>query len=297
MKRAVSIITVCKGRLDHLKLSLPSMVAQNCEVVVVDFSCPERAGEFVKRNFPGVKVVEVRGQATFSNWRARNAGAEAASSEILLFVDADTILAKGAAEDIAKKLPENAYGYCPRETSRAFNSKGERLAGNQLLGFQAVPKASFDQVGGYDDVLEGYASGADTDLEERLRQIGLAGHALDRDIVDAVLDHDTSSRVKFHTLSIRHSYAAGLLYRAAKSAMLRLRGEPQMPLALRRKLYAAAQQASLQLGSGESRASMRIGVEKQPVLMPRQLGHERGTQTVSLQVEVVLEDEIRSIPL
>ena len=46
--------------------------------------------------FPAVRVVSVTGEEHFSNWKARNAGASVASSDVLVFVDADTLLADGA---------------------------------------------------------------------------------------------------------------------------------------------------------------------------------------------------------
>ncbi len=42
---------------------------------------------------------------------------------------------------------------------------------NQLKGFHVIPAPAFRRLGGYDEVLEGYAAGADTDLEDRLSLI------------------------------------------------------------------------------------------------------------------------------
>ena len=45
----ICIITTCMGRLAHLRQSLPSFTAQpDTSVVVVDYSCPERSGEWVE---------------------------------------------------------------------------------------------------------------------------------------------------------------------------------------------------------------------------------------------------------
>ena len=71
LKRKFSIVTTCKGRLAHLKQSLPAMLAQDgAEVVVVDYCCPERAGDWVESAFPSVQVVRADGEEGFSNWRA-----------------------------------------------------------------------------------------------------------------------------------------------------------------------------------------------------------------------------------
>lgn len=296
MARTFSIITTCKGRLEHLKASLPKMVEQGAsEIIVVDYSCPERAGDWVAENFPEVRVVSVSGEQHFSNWKARNAGASVATSDVLLFVDADTILAEGAIDSLSSSLPNGAYGFFDRSTSRSFSeSRGPRLAANQLNGFHAIPAPAFRKLEGYDEVPEGYAAGADTDLEERLIRLGLAKHPLDAAIVASVIQHDASSRTEHHAYPIRTSYAAGLLYRTAKRVLLRTRGEAELPLSARQQLYAAAISAVRTLGSERDRAAMEINLGDEPVLMPRQLGYERGKQSVSLRIEIALENKLEA---
>lgn len=297
MARTFGIITTCKGRLEHLKASLPKMVAQQCkEVIVVDYSCPQGTAAFVAENFRSVRLVEVPGQRHFSNWKARNAGAAAATADVLVFVDADTILAQGAIEALDEMLPERAYGFFDTKTSRAFNRRGPRLASNQLKGFHAIPAQAFRRSGGYDEVLEGYAAGADTDLEDRLPLIGLARHPLDARIVESVIEHDAPSRTEHHAQPVSASYSAGLLYRAAKRALLRLRRKVELPLQTRENLYAAATEAASTLGSKADRAAMTVTIATDPILMPRQLGYERGVQTVSLRVELSLQDKLGAVP-
>lgn len=48
----LTFVTTCRGRLAHLRRSLPTFVAQpDAEVVVVDYDCPERSGEWVEQTF------------------------------------------------------------------------------------------------------------------------------------------------------------------------------------------------------------------------------------------------------
>ena len=62
-----SIVTTCKGRLEHLKQSLPRMAAQaGAEVIVVDYDCPDGAGAWVAENFPAVRVVRVADAPLFN---------------------------------------------------------------------------------------------------------------------------------------------------------------------------------------------------------------------------------------
>jgi GT2 family glycosyltransferase len=269
------------------------MLAQGAaEVIVVDYSCPQGTAEFVRANFPDVIVLSVAGETHFSNWKARNAGAHHASSDILVFVDADTILADGAIDSISKNLPAQSYGFFDRKTSQSFNRSGPRLASNQLKGFHVIPAEAFRRLGGYDEVLVGYAAGADTDLEERLLSSGIKKHPLDAAIISSIIEHDAASRTEHHAEPVRTSYGAGLLYRAAKRMLLRMRRESELPRGSREKLYAAARKAVAALGPDQNRVSMNVTLSQDPILMPRQLGYERGVQSVALRVEVVLEGRI-----
>jgi hypothetical protein len=297
LARTFAIVTTCKGRLEHLKASLPKMLEQGAnEVIVVDYSCPEGTGEFVASNFPSVRRVSVPGQDHFSNWKARNAGAAVATSDVLIFIDADTLLANGAIEQLSANLPLRTYGIFDSKTSRAFNDGGPRLASNQLKGFHVIPAPAFRRACGYDEVLEGYAAGADTDLEERLQMMGLGRHALEPALIDKVIQHDAPSRTRHHAYPVRTSYAAGLLYRTAKRALLRARRKVELPLQMRLELYAAAKDAASALGSRSDRVGMTVVLGKEPILMPRQLGYERGVQSLSLRVEVALEGKLAEIP-
>ena len=168
MTPSFSIITTCKGRLDHLKQTLPRMLAQDAEVIVVDYSCPEGTAEFVEREYPRAKVVRVEGEKGFSNWKARNRGAQAASGDVLVFCDADTILVEDGVQKLAQALPPKTFGYFKRGATERFNKAGLRLGSNQLRGFHAIPARAFRRLGGYDEVLLGWGAGGDTDLEERL---------------------------------------------------------------------------------------------------------------------------------
>lgn len=296
MKPEFSIITVCKGRLDHLKQSLPNMVRQDgAEVIVVDYSCPDRAGEHVARHWPGVRVVAVEGEDGFSNWTARNRGAAAATGAMLIFCDADTILGEDAVARIARAVPGNDFGHFTADAMVPLNTAGIRLSSNQLRGFQVVPAAAFRKLGGYDEVLSGYAAGGDTDLESRLLLAGLKAHPLGPAIIEAVVPHDNAARFAFHREPIRISYAAGLLYRRAKLVLLKTR-KRGLPLGDRQRLYETARRAARQLDNGRAVTSLKLNLSDKPVGMPRQLGFQRGQCTVTLTVELSLEDRIDAPP-
>ena len=96
---------------------------------------------------------------------------------------------------------------------------------------------------------------------------------LDPAIVASVIEHDNAHRTEHHADPISTSYGAGLLYRAAKLALLRLTQRVELPLERRRKLYGAARAAILRLGPAEGKVAMKVDVNLNPILMPRQLGY------------------------
>ena len=297
MTRTFSIITTCKGRLDHLKQSLPTMVRQaGAEVIVVDYACPEDAGAYVSKHFPSAQVVKVDGEEGFSNWRARNRGAAVAKGDMLVFCDADTFLAEGALQTIAESVPEKSFGFFTRHSTTQFNRKGLRLGLNQLRGFQVVPAAAFRRLGGYDELLEGWGAGGDTDLEERLMLFGIKGVKLGDGIIEDVLEHDNEARVTYHRSSIKFSYAAGLFYRRAKMTLLKLRRGRGLSGEERRMMYDVARTAAQHIADGDKSASMQIKVEDTPVGMPRQLGFEQAKCTVSIAVRIAGKGKVEVPP-
>jgi hypothetical protein len=252
--------------------------------------------KFVKHNFPSAKVVSVAGKMYFSNWEARNRGAALAATEILIFCDADTILADNAVKWIFHKVPKQCFGYFSGEATSAFNKNGLQLSRNQLRGIQVVATKKFRAIDGYDEVLQGYAAGGDTDLQDRLILTGVAPYELDPKIVEDVIPHDNAARVAYHQTPIRLSYLTGLLYRRAKLAMIRLNQGKNLSLEDRSGLYQIAKQAAEQLDLGRDLINFNVVLEHQGVGMPRQLGYARASHKVYLNVEVSLQNRIETIP-
>src|SRR5574343_1128333 len=93
---AFAFVTTCKGRLHHLQQTLPLIVAEAPdEIVVVDYGCPQGSGDWVEANYPQVKVVRVTDDDGFRLARARNLGAAACSAPWICFIDADIRVGSG----------------------------------------------------------------------------------------------------------------------------------------------------------------------------------------------------------
>jgi len=206
----ISLVTTCKGRLAHLKRTLPGMLALPiAEVIVVDYDCPERTGDWVAKHRSAAKVVRVADRPHFNAAKARNLGAAAATSPWLFFVDADTRMERGLGDDLAAKLKQAGGFYVPEPRTA------------DLYGAILLPRADFDAVGGYDEVFEGWAI-EDVELWDRLLARGVARGALDGRRMRAI-EHDNKLRARFH--DIGDSMATGTLnnvYRWVKADLHRL---------------------------------------------------------------------------
>jgi hypothetical protein len=149
----ISAITTCKARLEHLKQTLPTLLAMGMEVVVVDYDCPDRAGAWVRDNCPQARVVEVSDRPYFSPSTARNRGA-AAAGEWLVFLDADVSAAPAFVAAVRGLIQPDVFLIAdPRPRG--------------LWDALVVARRDFDAVGGYDEVFEGWGD-EDVELTARL---------------------------------------------------------------------------------------------------------------------------------
>jgi glycosyltransferase involved in cell wall biosynthesis len=232
---AVSVVTTCKSRLQHLRQSLPRMLAlPGAEVVLVDYGCPEASGDWARRAHPEAKVVTVADDPTFRLARARNLGAAAASAEWLLFLDADTL-----------PSPDLMTALSPLMASGAFATALPRI--QDLWGALLVRRADFDAVGGYDEAFEGWGS-EDEDIGERLADAGVTHATFDAALLEG-LRHDNALRVMHHDVKdIWANNCINFVYRTAKRDLTRL-GAP-LPLSERRRLYAEIKAAALRENGG-----------------------------------------------
>ena len=159
-----SIVVTCKGRLHHLRRTLPCMLAQTCsfayETIVVDFGCPQGAFDWCRgldvRNLVALKVLD--DTQTFHLSRARNCGASAA-------VRADPGLRRcrrfPGAELAGNGDSRLAIG--PRRVVHGGQWPANRLgAVGDLRGSREV----FHAIRGYDEALRGW-NGEDGDLYAR----------------------------------------------------------------------------------------------------------------------------------
>jgi glycosyltransferase involved in cell wall biosynthesis len=153
--------------LDALRASTPF------ETVVVANACTDDTAGVARRR--GVRVVET---ATPGVSHARNLGAAASAGDVLLFLDADTVLAPGALDAFAAAIPARGdYGTCRiRPAGGALRARvttallawGHRVAGTSLAVL-ACTRDLFARSGGFDEAM---VAGEDNDLNARLARLG-----------------------------------------------------------------------------------------------------------------------------
>lgn len=225
---SITIITTCKGRLVHLKQTLPLMVAQKPdEVIVVDYDCPDGTGDWVEANFPQVKVVRAgQPDGGFNVSRARNLGAEAATSEWLYFVDADIRLAPTCLGTLRPHLKSGSY-YVPLLSHGTTTD----IWGSNLCRAEDLAAA-----GGYDEVIRGWGH-EDEDFYLRLELLGLERHHYSPALLEAIPHDDAMRNIPETARNRWENDAANACYAMAKRALSKRRGgKGNLPLEERRTL-------------------------------------------------------------
>lgn len=220
-----SLITTCKGRLEHLRQTLPLMVRQsNSEVIVVDYDCPQGTQAWVRAEYPMVKVLKIEAAPVFSAAKARNRGAELARGDWLVFVDADVQLSRGLCDRIGRVLSVGRY-YRPR------------LVAPDLHGTVVCSRDDFLQIGGYDEAIRGWG-GEDRDLYHRL-SMGLGRRvAWFPDEWLKFIEHSDAVRVAFAELGDKSlGQRVNALYLVVKHDLSRLSGQSVFTLQMREQLY------------------------------------------------------------
>jgi len=150
-------------------------VGEDYEIVVVDDSSTDRTADVARAHGAHVVRTEVHQIAA-----ARNAGARGSSGEMLVFVDADTIVQPQVFHEAVAAMREGAVG---GGASAEFEANAPRWA-HAAIGFAAwilrtagwaagcfffVRRAPFERVGGFD---ERYFASEEIHLSRALKRLG-----------------------------------------------------------------------------------------------------------------------------
>lgn len=142
----ISLIVTCGNRLEYLKGSLPTYLAQSrsdYEVIVSIYADRQGCNEYVREHFGDylrsgrLRLIETPA-ATFNKARAVNIAAKRSDADYLLLVDVDCFL---------------NGNYAVEHMTRQFNLLLYQLASFSLWGQVLVQRRKFIEVGGYDATL------------------------------------------------------------------------------------------------------------------------------------------------
>lgn len=221
-----AFITVCKGRLDHLKQTLPLMLDQlPDEIVVVDYDCPQGTAKWVANNYPSVKLVTLDGASkNFCLADGRNRGYQAATAQILCFIDADILVAN----DFVRHIKQEFHPACFYR--QAFNAN-EKLP--DTWGTVVVSRDSCNELEGYDALYRGYG-GEDDDFYWRLTNAGHKQQYFPDRFLNAI-PHSDDLRLTFYGKKnkLLHTTFNRLYSIAKRNAMSFFRYRNELPQKIR----------------------------------------------------------------
>jgi glycosyltransferase involved in cell wall biosynthesis len=195
------MVVTCKGRLNHLKLTLPGLLFQlipSDRLVVVDYGDPDGAFDYCRALFdPRLVPMKISDNTEpFNLSRARNCGANLLPSDVLVFVDADSIL--------HPEFISQAVGLI--RIGRAVLTRRElRDQRSDTCGLCCVRTDVFHQARGYDEEFEGWGP-EDADFYRRVASLG-AVHNFPARLYPATLQHSDEERTRFYDCKSRHESA------------------------------------------------------------------------------------------
>jgi hypothetical protein len=180
-------IVSCMGRLDDVRANFGALLAQPYTTpVLVDYSCPDGAGTWMREHHPNAALVPVANRHWFNGAEAGNIGAANTEPDaVLCFLDPGVAVAPGFSGAILERFERNSF----------LIPDG---AGPGLDSVLVCGRAAFDRVGGYDTNYHGWAE-ASADLRAVLRRAGLA----ERTFPSSLLTHQghpPEANRRFHPL-------------------------------------------------------------------------------------------------
>ena len=273
----LSCIITCKGRLEHLKESLPKVCAAGFdEVIVVDFDCPQSTADWCRANYPKAKAIKVSNQPKFNLSKARNIGARDALSRWLCFLDADVLIKNDFTSSFRNKM-KNGNFYPLTAFLRHDSKDFFGLSGTVVCEYSA-----FSSVGGYDEVMADY-SWEDIDFYQRLTRNGHIVRLAPPDTVEHVIQH--GERTAFFSLSARISLLRNGFYCAGKLKLMDMFGfNAELPMSIREDLFAQVTKEAQKWDHNKLDAVSTVSVK-----LPSELNERLGSGN-QLQVEISRRD-------
>jgi len=200
IKPEVSVVILCKGRLDYLRETLPYTLNQEgllYSVTVVDYGCPDNTfEELMDLGYPNLQLIKVLGDTQFVNRsHGRNIGAMNTTGKFIMFQDAEITAPTFFLCWLKRQMEKEPYDLA-RATQPCPHKQGTFM----------VTRRAFEVVRGFDEQFEGWGSEED-DLFERVEKLYRLDNGLTSDDFRYTfrfdpsflthLDHSNGSRTVF----------------------------------------------------------------------------------------------------
>jgi hypothetical protein len=210
----IAFCLTCKGRSQHLKLTLPKNLVDNADYrdavfVIVDYGSQDDLLEYLATQHAAdiergrIAVYSLQRAGAFNMAHAKNVAHRCGimeGADVLVNLDADNYTGVGFATYLAAQFA--IYG------SRSFYAIGKTIPGvtpRGVSGRIAVSKDAFLNAGGYDEKFDTW-SADDKDFNFRLRRLGYDWHRIEDQYLECVRHNDkTRFREYKHAQSSLHS--------------------------------------------------------------------------------------------
>lgn len=229
------------------------MAQSSAEVVLVDYDCPDGAGDWAAANFPEARIAHAPAADNFCISHARNIGAQEGSGEWLVFVDADVRVNPGWTDWMQENIQPGYFYWVGRDEN------GHRA--EDAYGTLICHRDDFSVIGGYDEVFEGWG-GEDSDIRERFCANGLKEEFFPAHFISPI-QHSDDQRAGWSKMSDRQQKLALVqCYKLAKAQAAQINNFKQsLPLQLRRQLWGASAEAIARWHKSGTSKPLRIRYE------------------------------------
>jgi hypothetical protein len=207
----IALCTTCKGRLDHIKRTLPQNILDNADYenltfVVLNYNSPDQLTSYLKEAFPNeissgrVVVYHYSGVGKFHMAHAKNLAHRLGvreQADILVNLDADNYTGPGFASYIAREYAASDPAAEPMRDLLLWSEwvrpeeqqvVGERgiVGARGISGRIVVSSHSFLKVGGYDEAKYPHWGPDDLDFHIRVRRLGVETRKIERRYLSAI---------------------------------------------------------------------------------------------------------------
>lgn len=215
MTISVSYCITCKGRLHHLRQTLPRNLAaeagnDDVEFVLLDYDSEDGLEAWVRDELAAEvargRLLYARHEPApnFKMAHSKNMAHRLGSGRILCNLDADNLLPTNFSHFLKAEFDRDPDSVLSPRKATVFGFLRQRWIDGYLglrrpdggiCGRIAVSRANFDKVGGYDEGFTAWGTD-DIDFLLRARDLGLTVRTLPQRVWGDVLDHGDEERVQ-----------------------------------------------------------------------------------------------------